>query len=734
MLYPVAPRGRDDAGMSASEVLCPACRAPFAPGAAACPACGIRLVGPDAVRLWQVDQQIAALRAEAAGLLESMRAPLPAGSVGASAAAHGAAQPERRAATLTGQGLLLGFGALLLLSAVSVFVLVAWTLIGVVGQAVLLTGATVTAALASRAASTRGLRAAAHTSAVIAVGVSVLMAQGAYSLDVAGLADLTGTRYAAVAALVLAGLWCGYDALTGRSWSPTGWTSAYLPAAVLAVAVAAVSLLVSIEPGGLVLGVGLLAVAALMGGLAVVLHAVLDTRRRRQPVGVAVLLAVSSGVLGAVVLVLTAYDLDLGRPERYVSGAVLVLLAVVLSGAPAYVAERLGRSNARPDLWTTGTRLPAALAASLGAGTVLLDVPGWGWAVASVAASLLLAASARTLPRLVARAAALVAPLAATLVVLTVETSTRSVAALVRGGAGVVDTVPVPVEVALLGLWALACLVLLVLTPSCGYARAGLSLGGTAALLLAVAHGPWEATVPAGIAWVVLALAAARAAAVRGRATDHLVAGLTACYGVVPLAQLLVEGADPVLQAAGAWALAGGVAWYASAPGRLAVGHLAALLVSLGHVLLVSRWDGAVLEAYTLPAAAAFAVLGVLQHRAGRPAPGSVLTMGPALSIALTPTLVLAVGTDDLPRLALVLVAGIACLVVGAGRGLRAPLLAGAATLGVVALMQGSPYLAYVPTWLLLGLAGAVLLTLGVAWESALNAGRQVGRWAHALR
>ena len=151
-------------------------------------------------------------------------------------------------------------------------------------------------------------------------------------------------------------------------------------------------------------------------------------------------------------------------------------------------------------------------------------------------------------------------------------------------------------------------------------------------------------------------------------------------------------------------------------------------------MLLVSRWDDAVLEVYTLPAAAAFAVLGVLQHRASRPAPGSVLTMGPALSIALTPTLVLAVGSDDLVRLAAVLVAGIACLVVGAGRGLRAPLLAGAGTLGVVALMQGSPYLAYVPTWLLLGCAGAVLLALGVAWESALGAGRQVGRWVHALR
>ncbi len=734
MLYPATRSRRHDAGMSAPDLACPACSAPFSSGAAACPACGIRLVGPDAMRLWEVDQQIAALRREAAGLLESMRSPLPAAPGGLPAPAHGTSQPRGRAAGLTGQGLLLGFGALLLLSAVSVFVLVAWTLIGVVGQAVLLTGATVTAVLASRAASTRGLRAAAHTSAVIAIGVSVLMAQGAYSLDVAGLGDLTGSRYAAVAALVLAGLWCGYDALTARTWSRTGWTSAYLPAAVLAVATAAASLLVSVEPGGLLLGVGMLAVAALMVGAASVVHAVLDTRRRRQPVSVAVLLAVSSGVLGAVVLVLTAYDLDLGLLERYLSGAVLGLVAAGLLGAPAYVAERLGRSNATADLWTTFTRLPAVPAAGLGVGTVLLDVPGWGWAIASVVASLLLAASAWVLPGLVARAAALVAPLAAALTVLTVETSTRSVADLVRGGAGAVDTVPVPVEVALPGLWALACLVLLVRGPRRSHARGGLALGGTAALLLAVAHGPWEATVPAGIAWVLLALAVARHALVHGRAADHVVAAVTAGYAVVPLLQLLVQGPDPVVQAAGTWAVAAGVAWYASAPGRLAVGHLAALLVSWGHVLLVSRWDGAALEAYTLPAAAAFAVLGVLQHRASRPAPGSVLTMGPALSIALTPTLVLAVGSDDLVRLAAVLVAGIACLVVGAGRGLRAPLLAGAGTLGVVALMQGSPYLAYVPTWLLLGCAGAVLLALGVAWESALGAGRQVGRWVHALR
>ena len=720
--------------MSATDLACPACSAPFSSGAAACPACGIRLVGPDAMRLWEVDQQIAALRREAAGLLESMRSPLPVAATGGPSAPGSDPRPAR-GARLTGQGLLLGFGALLLLSAVSVFVLVAWSLIGVVGQAVLLTGVTVGAALASRAASTRGLRAAAHTAAVIAIGVSVLMAQGAYSLDVAGLGSLPGSRYAAAAALLLAVLWCGYDALTARSWSPTGRTSAYLPAAVLAVAVAAVSLLVSIEPGGLVLGVGLLVVGGLMLGLAHTAHAGLDTRRRRQPVGVAALLAVASAGLGAAVLVVTAYDLDLGLPERYVAGAVLALLAAPVVSAPAYAAERLGRSDATAAWWTTGARVPAGLLLALGAGTVLLDVPGWGWATASVlAAAGLVVRALASLPAPAARAAALVAPLAAAVVVLVGETGSRSVAELARTGGSAVEVVPVAVEVTLPALWALACLVLLWRTPRTGYARTGLAVGGTASLLLAVVHAPWEASVPAGVAWASVALVTARRSLVAGRSADHAVALLTACFGVVPIIQLLVEGADPLLQAAGAWVLAAGVAWYASAPGRLAVGHLAAGLVSLGHVLLVSRWDGAALEVYTLPAAAAFAVLGLLQHRSTQPAPGTVLTMGPALSIALTPTLLVAVSSDDLLRLALVLAAGIVCLSVGVARGLRAPLLAGAATLGVVAVMQGSPYLAYVPTWLLLGWAGAVLLALGVAWESALGAGRQVGRWVHALR
>ena len=222
--------------MSATDVPCPACDAPVVPGSPACGSCGLRLVGQDAARLWQVNQQIAALRREADSLLVALRSPAPAGLQPSwqPAAQHAPAQtgPAQhrpgqpgRGTTSSGQQLLLGFGALLLLSAVSVFAFVAWTLIGVVGQAVILTGVTVGAAAASRLASARGLTAAAHTAAVIAVGVSALMALGAWSLDLAGAGDLSVSQFVTVAGLVLAALWTAYDALTARAWSPVGPTS-----------------------------------------------------------------------------------------------------------------------------------------------------------------------------------------------------------------------------------------------------------------------------------------------------------------------------------------------------------------------------------------------------------------------------------------------------------------------------------------------------------------------------
>jgi hypothetical protein len=54
--------------------------------------------------------------------------------------------------------------------------------------------------------------------------------------------------------------------------------------------------------------------------------------------------------------------------------------------------------------------------------------------------------------------------------------------------------------------------------------------------------------------------------------------------------------------------------------------------------------------------------------------------------------------------------------------------------LGLVAVTEGGPYLAYVPGWLTIGAAGALLLAVGVSWEGAVVAGRRSTAWFSALR
>ena len=784
--------------MTASDIPCPACDEPVPPGAPACPACGIRLVGQDAARLWEVNQQIAVLSREAESLLASMRVPAPVPHVpahpvpGMPGVAGGAADPGAWQPTAypvaphphpvgphrsAGQQLLLGFGALLLLSAVSVFALVAWSLIGIAGQAFILTCVTVGAAVSSRAASTHRLPAAAHTAAVIAVGVSALMALGAWSLGLAGADQLTFTAFVAVAGPVLALVWLGYDALTARVWSVTGATSVYLPSAVLALGAAGAAAVDAAAPGDVLRGVGLLAVAGALVTLAAVVRRVLDARRGRLPsvTGLVLALVVAAGAV--LLLLATIYDLDRGLVDRYGAALALLVLGGVLLTVPVRVltgtSVPVGSAPAAPAPATAPGRVTAASAprlagAALGvlaAGSVLLDVPDLGWAALSVVSSVVLVVLAlRSAPAVLVWSAGLLAPGAAAVVVSTVEGGARTLADLLRGDV-VEPWVPVALEVALPALWAAACAVHLVRALSASRAvtgaapagptaaAAGVVLGGTVAQLLGVVHGTWEWTVPIGLAWTVAALVRARAASVRSapdrqpdRQSDrpsgwppvHAAALLGAGYVLVPLLQLLVEGVDGRVQAAGYWVVAAAVAWYASAPGRLAVGYVAAALVSVGNGLLVQELGGGQVELYTLPAATAFAALGVAQHRAARAAdpgrhPSTMLTSAPALTLAVVPSLLVAVTGDDVLRLLLVVLAGMTLLVLGVARALRAPVLLGSLTLGIVALVQGSPFLAYVPAWVLLASAGAALLTIGVLWESAVARGRQLGRWVHGL-
>jgi hypothetical protein len=135
-------------------------------------------------------------------------------------------------------------------------------------------------------------------------------------------------------------------------------------------------------------------------------------------------------------------------------------------------------------------------------------------------------------------------------------------------------------------------------------------------------------------------------------------------------------------------------------------------------------------EAYSLPLATAVLLVGgwsLLRDRSRRTVP----TIGTGLALALVPTWALAVAHPLSDR---ALIAGLACLVlVGAGAQLRwmAPLLLGAGTGALLALVEVAPYAQAVPRWALLVSIGACLLVAGVRWETLAAAGRRTwGRLA----
>jgi hypothetical protein len=203
---------------------CPSCAAPLT-GAAACASCGLPLSGPTAGRLWQVDQQLAALQgqlgmltAERADLLARLRAgdtrPLapaawPAPGTPWPSAAPPPARPPRETSPQRVQNLLLVLGALLLALAGVVFTAVTYRQLGVVGRALVLLAITGAAGWAPVPLRKRSLTASAEAVGAVAVVLAVL---DATALHRTGLADGVDARsWYAVAFAVLAALAAGYS-------------------------------------------------------------------------------------------------------------------------------------------------------------------------------------------------------------------------------------------------------------------------------------------------------------------------------------------------------------------------------------------------------------------------------------------------------------------------------------------------------------------------------------------
>lgn len=138
-------------------------------------------------------------------------------------------------------------------------------------------------------------------------------------------------------------------------------------------------------------------------------------------------------------------------------------------------------------------------------------------------------------------------------------------------------------------------------------------------------------------------------------------------------------------------------------------------------------------EAYTLPSALALIAVGAWRMR--RDDTSATLTvLGPGLALATVPSLV---ATLDDPASLRALLLGLACLgltVAGAGLRWGAPLVVGASVGALLALRELAPYAAVVPSWLTIGLSGAILLVVGITWESRMHDMRRAARYVAALR
>lgn len=166
---------------------------------------------------------------------------------------------------------------------------------------------------------------------------------------------------------------------------------------------------------------------------------------------------------------------------------------------------------------------------------------------------------------------------------------------------------------------------------------------------------------------------------------------------------------------------------------RRALGWLGGALLAAATWVRLEQIGVTAPEPYTLPSAVALLVVGLL-HLRRRPETSTYTALMPGLALALVPSLLWAL-TDPVSLRALLLGVGcVALVLIGAQLKWSAPLAAGATVGGLLVLREAAPYAGSVPQWATIGLAGALLLLLGVTWERRLREVRLAGSYLRALR
>ncbi|MCC6435828.1 MAG: hypothetical protein IT196_12415, partial [Acidimicrobiales bacterium] len=111
----------------------------------------------------------------------------------------------------------------------------------------------------------------------------------------------------------------------------------------------------------------------------------------------------------------------------------------------------------------------------------------------------------------------------------------------------------------------------------------------------------------------------------------------------------------------------------------------------------------------------------------------SVLALGPAALLALTPPAVVAGLDADLPRLVLALVAAAAVAVLSVRARRAAPFYVACAVLAWSMVGQLENWSAYVPRWAVLAVLGAALLAAGVGFEVSRRLARSTLQFLRSL-
>ncbi|WP_460792731.1 SCO7613 C-terminal domain-containing membrane protein [Nocardioides maradonensis] len=246
-------------------------------------------------------------------------------------------------------------------------------------------------------------------------------------------------------------------------------------------------------------------------------------------------------------------------------------------------------------------------------------------------------------------------------------------------------------------------------------ARVALPSTGVAAALALAAYDVALA-LPVGM----VALTATALGAYAGRRTNPSYAAVA--YGLVTAAVIAA------LPSAGLTSAASGV-------GALLATWLAATAIAtpvrvLSEVVLVPASAATVfslladrhvtvVEAYTLPFAAALLVVGVL-HLRRNPQAGTEALL-PGLLLAIVPSTLLVLGDPISLRAGLLGAGCVAMVLAGALLRWSTPVIVGTVAGVVLVLREIGPYASTVPQWVWIGLAGVVLTLAGITWERQLR-------------